>query len=162
MQAQSHPAPEYIVNSRRDDIVKQALELLQNEIQQGPLMTSPQEVRDYLIIQAGSAADRNIERFGVLFLDSQHRFIEFETLFTGTLTQTHVYPRELVRKALAHNAAAVILTHNHPSGSLEPSRSDEALTQTLKSALALVDVRVLDHIITAGGQARSMAEMGLV
>ena len=102
------------------------------------------------------------EIFAVLFLDSQNRLIALEEMFRGTLTQTSVYPREVVLRALHHHAAAVVLTHNHPSGTVQPSRADEALTQTLKAALALVDVRVLDHVIVAPGQALSMAERGLI
>ena len=98
----------------------------------------------------------------MLFLDSQHRLLALEELFRGTLTQTSVYPREVVVQALAHNAASVVLTHNHPSGATRPSRADEALTQTLKNALALVDVRVLDHVIVGGNKATSMAELGLL
>lgn len=102
------------------------------------------------------------ERFGVLFLDLQNHLIEFEIMFVGTLTQTSVYPREVVKAALRHNAAAIICAHNHPSGNLNPARADEALTHTLRTALALVDVRLLDHIIVAPGSSLSMAEKGLV
>jgi DNA repair protein RadC len=98
----------------------------------------------------------------VLFLDSQNRMLALEELFRGTLSQTSVYPREVVLRALHHQSAAVVLSHNHPSGSVQPSRADEHLTQTLKASLALVDVRVLDHIIVGQGQALSMAEMGLM
>jgi DNA repair protein RadC len=100
--------------------------------------------------------------FGVLFLDGQHRLLRLEEMFHGTLTQTSVYPREVVKRALALNAGAVILAHNHPSGVAEPSRADEYLTQTLKTALQLVDVRVLDHLVVGRGQVVSMAERGLV
>jgi DNA repair protein RadC len=102
------------------------------------------------------------EVFCVLFLDAQNRLIEMRELFRGTLTQTSVYPREVVKQALALHAASVVLAHNHPSGTVQPSRSDEALTQTLKAALALVDIRVLDHVIVAPGDALSMAEKGLL
>ncbi len=102
------------------------------------------------------------EVFAVLFLDSQHRLIALEELFRGTLSQTSVYPREVVLRALHHHAAAVVLAHNHPSGTAEPSRADEMLTQTLKSALSLVDVRVLDHFVVTASACRSMAELGLV
>ena len=102
------------------------------------------------------------EHFAVLYLDSQNRLVAFENHFTGTLTQTSVYPREVVWAALQHFAAAVVLTHNHPSGVATPSRADEALTQTLKAALALMDVRLLDHVIVAPGAAVSMAEHGLI
>ena len=97
-----------------------------------------------------------------MYLDAQNRVITFEPLFSGTLTQTSVYPREVVKSCLAHNAAAVIFAHNHPSGVAEPSRADELLTQNLKQALALVDIKVLDHFIVAGGGALSFAERGLL
>ena len=100
--------------------------------------------------------------FVALFLDSQHRLIAAEELFRGTLAQTSVYPREIVKSALALNAAAVIFAHNHPSGVAEPSRADELLTQSLKSALALIDVRTLDHFVVAGGEVVSFAERGLL
>lgn len=161
MQAQSSPTPQYLAGDKAA-IILQALSFLRLDLDERPLMDSPQAVKHYLILMAGLHKDPHVEQFGVLFLDSQHRIIDLEYMFSGTLTQTSVYPREIVRRALHHNAAAVVLTHNHPSGSTQPSRADEALTQTLKSALALVDVRVLDHFITAGDQIRSMAEMGLV
>ena len=122
-------------------------------------LDSASAVKDYLQLHLAS---RPHEVFAALFLDTQHRLIALEELFRGTLTQTSVYPREVVLRALHHQAAAVVLAHNHPSGSVQPSRADEALTQTLKNTLALVDVRVLDHIIVAPGQALSMAEQGLI
>lgn len=120
---------------------------------------SPEAVKNYLQLHL---ARRPHEVFAGLFLDAQNKLIAMEELFRGTLTQTSVYPREVVLKALHHHAAAVVLAHNHPSGTVQPSRADEALTQTLKAALALVDVRVLDHVIVAPGQALSMAEKGLL
>jgi DNA repair protein RadC len=120
---------------------------------------SPDAVKNYLQLHL---AHRKREVFAVLFLDAQNRLIAMEELFHGTLTQTSVYPREVVLQALTHHAAAVVLSHNHPSGTVQPSRADEALTQTLRAALALVDVRVLDHVIVAPGQALSMAERGLL
>jgi DNA repair protein RadC len=120
---------------------------------------SPQRVKDYLALHLDGHSQ---ELFGVMFLDGQHRLIRFDILFTGTLTQTSVYPREVVRQALRHNAAAVVLAHNHPSGVAEPSRADEFRTQSLASALKLVDVRVLDHIVVGRGQTVSLAERGLV
>lgn len=116
-------------------------------------------VRQYLRLHLGAEPR---EQFAVMFLDSQHRLTAFEVMFTGTLTQTSVYPREIVKAALSHDAAAVVLAHNHPSGTVQPSRADEALTQSLKGALALVDVRVLDHVIVSAGSALSMAEHGLL
>jgi DNA repair protein RadC len=132
---------------------------LVQQLTQKPLFNTPQAVRDYLQLQLGA---RSYEVFAVLFLDSQHRLIELEEMFRGTLTQTSVYPREVVKRALTLNAGSVVLAHNHPSGTAQPSRADELLTQTLKAALALIDVRVLDHFVVTGQQAVSMAEMGLV
>ena len=119
----------------------------------------PQAVRDHLAL---TLATKPHEVFAVLFLDSQHRLIAFEEMFRGTLTQTSVYPREVVLRALHHQAAAVVLAHNHPSGNASPSTADESLTRTLKNTLALVDVRVLDHFIVAGLNVTSMAELGMV
>jgi len=120
---------------------------------------SPDAVKQYLQLHIGS---RPYEVFAVVFLDVQHRMIALEEMFRGTLTQTSVYPREVVTRAIHHQAAAVVLAHNHPSGNIEPSRADESLTQTLRAALALVDVRVLDHIIVSPGQSFSMAEKGVL
>lgn len=121
---------------------------------------SPGQVRDWLRLRLASKPH---EVFVALWLDAQNRLLHAEELFQGTLTQTSVYPREVVKSALSHNAAAVILAHNHPSGVAEPSLADEQLTRTLKAALALVDIRVLDHFIVAGhGQPLSFAERGLL
>ncbi len=127
-------------------------------MQERDALSSPEQVRDYLRLQLGSLPH---EVFVVLFLDAQNRLIGSEQLFSGTLTQTSVYPREVVKRALHHNAAAVIFAHNHPSGIAEPSRADEMLTRALKEALALVDVKVLDHFVVAGNTALSFAERGL-
>lgn len=140
-------------------VLELARRALAQELQDKPLFSTPQAVRDYLQLQLGS---RQHEIFAVLFLDSQHRLIALEELFRGTLTQTSVYPREVVVRALALHAGSVVLAHNHPSGEARPSRADEALTQTLKAALALVDVRVLDHFVVTSTQAVSMAELGLL
>ena len=140
-------------------IVTQALELLACEIRAVDSLASPDAVKDYLRLKL---ATKPHEVFAVLYLDCQHRVIEFSELFRGTLTQTSVYPREVVKEALHYNAAAVILAHNHPSGSATPSRADEALTHTLKAALALVDVRVLDHFVVTTGEALSMAQLGMI
>jgi DNA repair protein RadC len=123
------------------------------------VFADPQAVKHYLQLHL---AAKPHEVFAVLFLDSQNKLLAMEEMFRGTLTQTSVYPREVVLRALHHNASAVVLSHNHPSGEVQPSRADEALTHTLKAALALVDVRVLDHVIVARGQALSMAEAGLI
>ena len=122
-------------------------------------LSSPQAVRDYLKLSLGG---RPYEVFIGIFLDSQNRVLAAEELFRGTLAQTSVYPREVVKAALARNAAAMIFAHNHPSGVAEPSRADELLTQALKQALALVDIRTLDHFVVAGGRLTSFAERGLL
>ncbi|MES2415250.1 MAG: DNA repair protein RadC [Pseudomonadota bacterium] len=140
-------------------VLELARRALAEELKEKTLFATPQAVRDYLQLQLGS---RPHEIFAVLFMDSQHRLIALEEMFRGTLTQTSVYPREIVIRALALNAASVVLAHNHPSGTTKPSRADEALTQTLKSALALVDVRVLDHFVVTRTGAVSMAELGLL
>lgn len=140
-------------------VLELARRAMAQQLQEKALFDSPQAVRAYLQMQLGA---RPHEVFAVLFLDSQNRLIALEELFRGTLSQTSVYPREVVLRALHHHAAAVVLAHNHPSGTAEPSRADEALTQSLKAALALVDVRVLDHFIVTRSHAASMAEMGLV
>ncbi|QXL83414.1 DNA repair protein RadC [Comamonas sp. NLF-1-9] len=140
-------------------VMELARRALAEQLQTRAVLDTPQAVREYLQLHL---ARQPHEVFALLLLDSQHRLLAYEELFRGTLTQTAVYPREVVLRALHHGAAAVVLAHNHPSGSLAPSRADEQLTQTLKSALALVDVRVLDHIIVAAGGALSMAERGLV
>ena len=140
-------------------VLELARRALAAQLKQQTLFDSPEAVRDYLQLQLGS---RPHEIFAVLFLDSQHRLIVLEELFRGTLTQTSVYPREVVVRALALNAASVVLAHNHPSGTAEPSRADEALTQTLKAALGLVDVRVLDHFVVTSTEAVSMAQRGLL
>ena len=140
-------------------VLELARRALAEQLKEKTLFDTPQAVRDYLQLQLGS---RPHEIFAVLFMDSQHRLIVLEEMFRGTLTQTSVYPREVVVRALALNAASVVLAHNHPSGTTTPSRADEALTQTLKAALALVDVRVLDHFVVTSTQAVSMAELGLL
>ena len=143
----------------RHPIISRALELLACETRETDLLASPDAVRDYLRLLLG---DRPHEIFTVVFLDAQHRVIATEEMFRGTLTQTSVYPREVVIEALNRNAAAVILCHNHPSGSPQPSRADLTLTSTLKAALALVDVRVLDHLIVTRMEAVSLAERGMM
>jgi DNA repair protein RadC len=140
-------------------VLELARRALAHRLQQSPVFETPQAVREYLQLQLGG---RPHEVFAVMFLDNQNRLIAFEELFRGTLTQTSVYPREVVLRALHHLCAAVVLAHNHPSGVAQPSRADESLTATLKASLALVDVRVLDHFIVTREGASSMAELGLV
>jgi DNA repair protein RadC len=140
-------------------VLELARRSLAQELMQRPLFDSTTRVKEYLRLQIGG---REHEVFVVLFLDAQNRLIRLEELFRGTLTQTSVYPREVVKRALELNAAAVVLAHNHPSGAAEPSRADEFLTQTLKSALGLIDVRVLDHLVVTRSEAVSFAERGLL
>jgi DNA repair protein RadC len=140
-------------------VLELARRALGEDLSQRTALDSPAQVRQFLSLRLGRLEH---EVFVALFLDAQNRLIADEVLFTGTLTQTSVYPREVVKRALAHNAAALILAHNHPSGLAEPSRADELLTAALKAALALVDVRVLDHLVVAGNRSVSFAERGLL
>ena len=133
--------------------------LLVEEMHYQDTLASPEAVRDYLRL---FFIGKEHECFAALFLDSQNRLIVAEELFRGTLAQTSVYPREVVKQALRHNSAGVIFAHNHPSGVAEPSRADELLTSALKQALALVDIRVLDHFVVAGTKVISFAERGLL
>ena len=132
---------------------------LNEQLQQRDVFKSPQQVRDYLVLKLGSLTR---EVFLVLFLDTQNHLVATEEMFAGTLTQTSVYPREVVKRALHHNAASVIFAHNHPSGIAQQSQADELLTKQLKQALALIDVRVLDHFIVAGNNTLSFLERGLL
>lgn len=155
----ARPSPESLLARRLSVARELLLRDLREQMQRGPVMTSPQILRDWLRLYC---AGLEHEVFLVLYLDASHRLIEPQELFRGTLTQTSVYPRELVKGALARNAAALAVAHNHPSGQAEPSRADEFLTQTLKSTLSLVDVRVIDHFVVAGDQVVSFAERGLL
>jgi len=149
-------APEYEKCTVARELVRR---WLHEEIKRDCLLSAPAAVRDYLRIHF---AGRDYEAFVAILVDSQNRLIAIDELFRGSLTQTSVYPREIVKVALARSAAAVIFAHNHPSGVAEPSRADETLTQALKHALSLVDVRVLDHFIVAGANVLSFAERGLI
>ena len=140
-------------------VMEMARRALREKLANGSALSSPAAVREFLRLKLQALPH---EVFLVLFLDAQNRVIESEELFRGTLTQTSVYPREVVKRALHHNAGAVIFAHNHPSGVAEPSHADETLTQALKQSLALVDVRVLDHFIVAGSGVLSFAERGLI
>ena len=153
------PSPESLLAGRLSVARELLLRDLREQMHRGPVMTSPQILRDWLRLYC---AGLEHEVFLVLYLDANHRLIEPQELFRGTLTQTSVYPRELVKGALARNAAALAVAHNHPSGQAEPSRADEFLTQTLKSTLSLVDVRIIDHFVVAGDQVVSFAERGLI
>ena len=140
-------------------VVELARRSLAQRLAATPVFDSPAAVKEFVRLQL---APRRHEVFAVLFLDAQNRLIALEELFRGTLTQTSVYPREVARRALERHAAAVILAHNHPSGLAEPSRADEFLTQSLKATLALIDVRVLDHLVVGADGATSFAERGLL
>jgi DNA repair protein RadC len=145
--------------SQLQAVLEMARRALAETLRASDALGSPAAVRDYLRL---TLANREHEVFVAVLLDAQNRILACEELFRGTLTQTSVYPREVVKCALGHNAAAVILAHNHPSGVAEPSHADQVLTQALKQALALVDIKVLDHFIVAGGAALSFAERGLI
>ena len=140
-------------------VAELARRALGQRLREREVMDSPQALREYLQLHL---AHKSHEVFAVLFLDQQHRLLALEELFRGTLSETSVYPREVLLRALHHHSAAVVLAHNHPSGSVQPSRADLALTRHLREALALVDVRVLDHLIVGPGQSLSMAEEGLL
>ncbi len=143
-----------------DDVIKMAVSIINHRFGlKHASLNSPSMVRDYLQL---TLTGKEHEVFACVFIDAQNRVIGVEELFRGTLTQTSVYPREVVKSALHHNCAAVILAHNHPSGVAEPSHADQCLTTSLKQALAMVDVKVLDHFIIAGGSALSFAERGLL
>jgi DNA repair protein RadC len=142
-----------------EEIVSGARRVMTRKVHRGTSMTSPQAVRDFLSIKLGALEH---ESFCVLLLDSRHRLIEYVELFRGTIDGASVHPREVVKLALAKNAAALILAHPHPSGVAEASHADELITKRLTEALSLVDIRVLDHVIVAGGEVSSFAERGLI
>ncbi|MCW0202401.1 MAG: DNA repair protein RadC [Rhodanobacter thiooxydans] len=157
----SRVEPRFSPASQSDDwIIRQAIALLEQRVfKAGPLLDQPQAVKDYLRLKL--VAEPN-EVFAIVFMNSQHRVLAYEPMFKGTLDSTAVYPRVVVQRALELNAGAVILSHQHPSGCTEPSSADRVLTDRLKAALALIDVRVLDHIIVGQGTPYSFAESGLL
>jgi DNA repair protein RadC len=138
-------------------VIYSALEVLARHIAKGPLLSSPKAVKDYLRLRF---ADLEYEVFSLLYLDKRHRLIACEEMFRGTIDGASVFPREVVKSALRHNSAAVILCHNHPSSCAEPSHADELITHRLKSALDLVDIRVIDHMIVGASGVISLAERG--
>jgi len=142
-----------------DEILDAARGILARRVRRGRALGSPRVTREYLQLHL---APREHEIFAILFLDNRHRVIEFVPLFRGTVDGASVHPREVVKEALARNAAAVILAHNHPSGVAEPSQADELITTRLRDALALVDIRVLDHLVVTGDAIVSFAERGLL
>lgn len=141
------------------EVIDAARRAMTHRVRRGTAMDSPRVVREFLTIKLGAL---EYELFAVLLLDTRHRLIDYVELFRGTIDGASVHPREVVKLALARNAAALVLAHPHPSGSAEPSQADELITRRLKEALALVDIRVLDHIIVAGGETVSLAERGLL
>jgi DNA repair protein RadC len=160
--ARNEDSPAYMAaaTTADDETIRLAKNILLMRLRKpGDYLNSPASVRDFLTLTLGNV---DHEIFAVTYLDAQHRVIDHEELFRGTLTQTSVYPREVVKRALFFNAAALIFAHNHPSGATEPSQSDRMLTDALKQALALVDVRVLDHFIVAGSDTLSFAERGMI
>lgn len=163
MKVQSQDTPQYgtapALTSHDDDVISMALDILNRRAQRNAYFTDPAKVGAYFAIRS---ADFEHEVFSIAMLDSQHGLIRVVDVSLGTINQAAVYPREIVKLAFEANAAAIVLHHNHPSGLPEPSRSDEALTKTLKAALDLIGVRVIDHIVTGGGKWVSFAERGLI
>jgi DNA repair protein RadC len=145
--------------TNHDDIIAAALAVLESRARYGDPISAPATARDFFRLQLGGLEH---EVFAIAMLDAQNRLIEYRELFRGTLTQTSVYPREVVKAALACNCAAMIFAHNHPSGLAEPSRADESLTTVLKNALALIDVKVIDHVVVTLAGSVSFAERGLI
>lgn len=148
-----------MTKNEENTIIAQALNILASRVIGGNALSQPSDVREYLIV---ALAGLEHEAFCVLYLTSQHNIIAFEQLFRGTIDAASVYPREVVKGALAHNAAAVIFAHNHPSGVAEPSSADRRITERLVAALALIDIRVLDHMIVGGTDITSFSEQGLL
>ncbi len=142
-----------------DQLIRRALTVLERRHRPGQALSSPEDTRAYLRLKLG---EHKAEVFGVVFLDNRHRIIADEQLFQGTIDGASVHPRIVVQRALEINAAATLLYHNHPSGVAEPSMADETLTRRLKTALALVDIRVLDHLVVSAGESVSFAEKGLL
>lgn len=151
--------PEDLSPEEQDNIIKLALEILSERYQTGTMLTSPHAVRTYLQLQL---AERTREVFGAVFLDNKHRVLAFEEMFYGTIDGTQIHPRIVVQRSLQLNAAAVIFVHNRPSGVAQPSRADENITLRLREALALIEVRVLDHFIVTAEGTLSLSERGLI
>jgi len=153
------PASGELRPATSDEVLRAARHSLKRRLRRGTALESPRAAHDYLRVRMGALEH---EVFGVLWLDNRHRLIECQELFRGTLDGATVHPREVVKEALARNAAACLFVHNHPSGIAEPSQADELITRRLKEALALVEIRVLDHLVVAGDEVVSFAERGLV
>ncbi len=146
-------------SQQQEVILGLARDILATKLAAGEPLSSPSDTRKYLQVLTGGYLN---EVFGCIFLDSRHRIIESEELFHGTVDSSAVHPRVVVQRAIAHNAVAVVFFHNHPSGVAEPSASDRSITQRLKDALALIDVRVLDHMVVSADSTMSMAERGIL
>ncbi len=142
-----------------DEIISAARACVASKVRRGADLCSPKAARDYLVLRFGQLRH---EVFCVIYLDSRHRVLDCQDLFRGTIDGASVYPREVVKEALQRNAAACVLVHNHPSGVAEPSTADEQITRRLQAALQLVDIRIVDHLIVAGGEVTSFAERGLL
>ena len=151
--------PGALSRAEKDAVIKLALSVLADRHRAGRALSSPEQTRDYLRLKL---VDRKHEVFGALFLDNRHRVLRVIEMFQGTIDGASVHPRVVVQRALELNAAAIVFFHNHPSGVAEPSHADEAITRRLRDALALVDVRVLDHFVVAAGESVSFAERGLI
>jgi len=152
-------APSTGLSDKQQATIREALCILETHIRTSDAMTNSEKVRQFCLLQSANERD---EHFSCLFLDNQHRLIAFERLFSGTIDGAAVYPRVVLRRALELNAAALILTHNHPSGIPEPSQSDISITRRVREAMALVDIRVLDHVVAGAEGTVSMAERGLI
>lgn len=147
-------------SEQEDRTIREAIDVLENRLfQRGPTLTSPDTVKEFLKLSLGTHLN---EVFAIIFLDVKHRVIAFEILFKGTVDSAKVCPRIVLQRSLAHNSAAVILAHNHPSGDVSPSQADRILTETLVDLLAKVDIRILDHIIVGSGAALSFKESGIL
>jgi len=155
----SEEVPPYIQTREGDDLIAAATQIIDARIAKRDKVVVPDDARQYLKVKLYG---RGHEVFVVMFLNSRHEILAYEEMFRGTIDGSEVHPREVVKAALIHNASAVILGHNHPSGSAEPSAADRAVTVRLKQALALIDVRVLDHFIIGDGEPSSMAQRGLM
>lgn len=142
-----------------DALIARACTILDKRLRRGPMFDHPDDVRKYLKLQLQGHQN---ERFAVLYVDTTHRMMAYEVLFSGTVDRAEIHPRVIVQRALHHNAAAVVLAHNHPSGDPEPSAADRAITARIKQSLSLVDVRLLDHFVIGKGDPISMAAKGLV
>ena len=160
VRSQDHPEYEFGKTEKENATIEKALQILKSRIKErGDFMEKPADVENFLKIQF---SEMEYEAFSVIFLDNQHRLIAFEEMFKGTINGSSVHPREVMKAALKHNAAAVILSHNHPSGIATPSSADKQITKILVDAMELIDVRILDHIIIGDGDSFKFSEAGYI